>query len=244
MADPHYTLEAQGLYKSYGGIAALQSVNVRVRESSVHALVGENGAGKSTLVKVLAGATLPDAGTLRLDGKEVRFSSTADAAQHGIAVVSQELNLFPDLDVLANLFPMREPMRGPFVARRQMAEQARPVLDELGLDIDLNAPVSTLSLEQRQLLEIARALISRPRVLILDEPTSALQARETERLHEVLRTLRQRAVAVVYVSHILEDVLNLCDEVTVLRNCTGDAWRQDIIIYGALSSHQKASLIK
>jgi len=218
MADPHYTLEAQGLYKSYGGIAALQSVNVRVRESSVHALVGENGAGKSTLVKVLAGATLPDAGTLRLDGKEVRFSSTADAAQHGIAVVSQELNLFPDLDVLANLFPMREPMRGPFVARRQMAEQARPVLDELGLDIDLNAPVSTLSLEQRQLLEIARALISRPRVLILDEPTSALQARETERLHEVLRTLRQRAVAMVYVSHILEDVLNLCDEVTVLRN--------------------------
>jgi ABC-type sugar transport system ATPase subunit len=218
MADSHYTLEAEKLYKSYGGIAALKGVDMRVRAGSVHALVGENGAGKSTLVKMLAGATVPDAGTLRLDGKEVRFSSTADAARHGIAVVSQELNLFPDLDVLANLFAMREPKRGPFIARKQMAAQARPVLEELGLNVDLNMPVSLLSLEQSQLLEIARALLALPRVLILDEPTSALQVRETERLHEVLRTLRQREVAVVYVSHILEDVLNLCDEVTVLRN--------------------------
>src|SRR5947209_16024019 len=114
MADTHYALEAEKLYKSYGGIAALKWVDMRVRAGSVHALVGENGAGKSTLVKILAGATVPDTGTLRLDGKGVRFSSTADAAQHGIAVVSQELNLFPDLDVLANLFAMREPMRGPF----------------------------------------------------------------------------------------------------------------------------------
>jgi ABC-type sugar transport system ATPase subunit len=225
MASSDYMLEAKGLYKSYGGIAALRGVDFRVRAGSVHALVGENGAGKSTLVKVLAGATFPNAGTLRLDGRDVRFSSTADAANHGIAVVSQELNLFPDLDVLANLFPMREPRSGPFVSRSRMQEQARPVLRELGLDVDLHAPVESLSLEQRQLLEIARALMLHPRVLILDEPTSALHAHETERLHHVLRTLRQRQVAVVYISHILEDVLSLCNEVTVLRDgvCVLDA---------------------
>jgi ABC-type sugar transport system ATPase subunit len=211
-------LEAEGLSKLYGGVAALKGVDFHVRASAVHALVGENGAGKSTLVKLLAGALAPDAGVLRLNGQEVRFTSTADAAAHGIAVVSQELSLFPDLDVLANLFPMRELRQGPFVARARMAELAQPVMRELGLDIDLRAPVASLSLEQCQLLEIARALIMRPRVLILDEPTSALHVREKKRLHDALLTLRQREVAVVYISHILEDVLSLCDEVTVLRD--------------------------
>ena len=218
MAGPGYMLEAERLRKSYGGILALKGVDFRARAGSVHALVGENGAGKSTLVKVLAGAISPDSGSLRLDGQEVRFSSTADAARQGIAVVSQELSLFPDVDVLANLFPMREPRWGPFITRARMAAQAEPVLRELGLHVDLRAPVEALSLEQRQLVEIARARMIHPRVLILDEPTSALHARETERLHEVLRALRRREVAVVYISHILEDVLSLCDEVTVLRD--------------------------
>lgn len=218
MSNPGYMLEAERLRKSYGGILALKGVDFRVRAASVHALVGENGAGKSTLVNVLAGAISPDSGSLHLDGQEVRFSSTADAARHGIAVVSQELSLFPDMDVLTNLFPMREPRWGPFIARGRMVEQAEPVLRELGLRLNLHVPVESLPLEQRQLVEIARALMLRPRVLILDEPTSALHVRETERLHEVLRTLRRRQVAVIYISHILEDVLSLCDEVTVLRD--------------------------
>lgn len=218
MPGSHYMLEAEKIRKSYGGIAALKDVDFHVRAGSVHALVGENGAGKSTLVKILAGATLPDTGILRLAGQAVRFPNTAAAAAHGVAIVSQELNLFPDLDVLANLFPRRELMAGPFVARKRMLEQARPVLQELGLEVDPRTPVEDLTLEQRQLLEIARALMVRPQVLILDEPTSALHAHETERLHQVLRMLRQREVAVVYISHILEDVLNLCDEVTVLRD--------------------------
>lgn len=218
MAGSDYMLEAEKLRKSYGGIAALKGVDFRVRAGSVHALVGENGAGKSTLVKILAGATSPDAGILRLAGQEMRFASTAAAATHGVAVVSQELSLFPDLDVLSNLFPVHAPTAGPFVARRRMWERARPVFEELDLELDPRTPVELLTLEQRQLLEIARALMIRPRVLILDEPTSALHAHETERLHEVLRTLRQRQVAVVYISHILEDVLSLCDEVTVLRD--------------------------
>ena len=211
-------LEAEGIEKSYGGVRALAGAGLTVRAGSVHALLGENGAGKSTLVKVIAGAVRPDAGTLRLDGREVSFDSTADAVRNGVAVVSQELSLFPDLDVLSNLFPMREPRRGPFVRRSAMAERARPVLAELGLDVSLRRPLGSLSLAERQLVEVAKALVTQPRVLILDEPTSALEQASTEALMKVLRVLRARQVAVLFVSHILEEVLALCDVITVLRD--------------------------
>ena len=211
-------LQARGLVKSYGGVVALSGADFTVRAGSVHALLGENGAGKSTLVKIIAGALKPDAGTVSLDGRELSLSSTAEAVRHGIAVVSQELNVFPDLDVLSNLYPMREIRRGPFVQRGEMAARARPVLAELGLDVPVRTPVGDLSLAQRQLLEIAKALVTDPRVLILDEPTSALGAQSTEQLFGVLRVLRDRQVGVVFVSHILEDVMALCDEVTVLRD--------------------------
>src|SRR3954470_12297455 len=211
-------LEARGVRKSYGGVVALAGADLTVRAGSVHALLGENGAGKSTLVKAIAGALTPDAGTITLDGREVRFASTADAVRHGVAVVSQELNVFPDLDVLSNLYPMREITRGPFVSRAEMARRAEPVLADLGLDVPLRRRVEELSLAQRQLIEIAKALLSEPRVLILDEPTSALGASSTEMLLEILRVLRSRQVGVVFVSHILEDVMALCDEVTVLRD--------------------------
>ncbi len=148
----------------------------------------------------------------------MRFANTAEAVRSGIAVVSQELNVFPDLDVLANLYTMRELRRGPFVDRAEMARRARPVLRELGLDVGLRTPVEDLSLAQRQLLEIAKALLTEPRILILDEPTSALGQASTEMLLDTLRVLRDRDVGVVFVSHILEDVMALCDEVTVLRD--------------------------
>jgi ABC-type sugar transport system ATPase subunit len=211
-------LEAQGISKSYGGVAALAGASLTVRAGSVHALLGENGAGKSTLVKIIAGAVRPDSGTMSLDGEEVSFSSTAEAARNGVAVVSQELSVFPDLDVLSNLFPMREVKRGPFVNRAAMAERARPVLRDLKLKVDLRQPVGSLSLAQRQLIEIAKALVTNPRVLILDEPTSALEAASTETLIGILEVLRDRQVAVLFVSHILEEVMQLCDEVTVLRD--------------------------
>ncbi len=210
-------LTARGITKAYGGVTALAGADLTVRAGSVHALLGENGAGKSTLIKVITGAVAPDAGTLRLSGREVSFAGTAQAAANGVAVVSQELNLFPDLDVLANLYPMREPTRGAVVDRRRMRERAMPVLRQLGLDVDPTTAVGRLSLAQRQLVEIAKALIVEPRVLILDEPTSALDRAGSERLLGVLRVLRDREVAVVFVSHILEEVMNLCDEITVLR---------------------------
>lgn len=211
-------LEAHDISKTYGGVRALRNVGLSLRPGSVHALLGENGAGKSTLVKIIAGAVRPDAGVLRLDGAEVSFSSTAEAARHGVAVVSQELSLFPDLDVLANLFPMREVMRGPFVSRSAMAERAAPIMADLGLNISFRRQVGTLSLADRQLLETARALLTNPRVLILDEPTSALEQAKSEALLGILGVLRDRKVAVLFVSHILDEVVQLCDEVTVLRD--------------------------
>ena len=211
-------LEAEGIVKVYGGVRALDGAGLRVRPGTVHALVGGNGAGKSTLVKVISGAVRPDVGTVRLDGRPVTFASTADAARHGVAVVAQELSLFPDLDVLANLFPMREPRRGPFVRRGEMAARARPVLADLGLHVSLRRPVGDLSLAERQLVEVARALVMEPRVLILDEPTSALERAGTEALLRAVAVLRERRVAVVFVSHVVEEVLALCDEITVLRD--------------------------
>jgi ABC-type sugar transport system ATPase subunit len=211
-------LDVKDITKSYGGVQALAGANPRVRAGSVHALLGENGAGKSTLVKVIIGAVRPDSGNLRLDGEEVSFSNSADAARHGVAAVSQELSLFPDLDVLSNLFPMREEKRGPFINRKAMEVRARPVLADLGLDVGMRQRVSTLSLAERQLVEIAKALVTEPRVLILDEPTSALEASGVETLLGVLEVLRERKVAVVFVSHILEEVMQLCDDITVLRD--------------------------
>jgi ABC-type sugar transport system ATPase subunit len=211
-------LDVKDITKSYGGVRALAGANLLVRAGSVHALLGENGAGKSTLVKVIIGAVSPDGGTLRLDGEEVSFSNSADAARHGVAAVSQELSLFPDLDVLSNLFPMREEKRGPFIDRRAMEARAKPVLKDLGLDVGMRQRVETLSLAERQLVEIAKALVTEPRVLILDEPTSALEASGVETLLGVLKVLRERQVAVVFVSHILEEVMQLCDDITVLRD--------------------------
>ena len=213
-----YAFEAQAIRKSYGGVRALKGVDLAVRPGTVHALLGENGAGKSTLVKIMTGATNPDSGTLRLDGRDVRFGSTLDASRDGVAIVSQELSLFPHLSVLANLFPMREPRRGPFVDRGEMRRRAAPVLDQLGVSVDPRTPVRELSLADRQLVEIAKALVSEPRVLLLDEPTSALESGASDRLLDILRVLRRREVAVVFVTHILEEVMSVSDEVTVLRD--------------------------
>jgi len=213
-----HVIEAVGISKSYGGVTALRGCDLRVAPGTVHALLGENGAGKSTLVKILTGAVRQDAGRILLDGTPAQFRDTADAARHGVAVVSQELNLFPDLDVLANLFTKREILRRGLLDRTAMTAQAEPVLAELGLHISPRAPVGALTLAQRQLVEIAKALLTNPRVLVLDEPTSALDDAGSARLLRVLRVLRDRRVGVVFVSHILEEVMAVSDEVTVLRD--------------------------
>jgi len=211
-------LEATGVRKAYGGVVALSGVDFAVRPGSVHALLGENGAGKSTLVKIMTGAVRPDRGALRLAGAEATFRSAAEAAARGIAVVAQELSLFPHLDILDNLFTMREPRKGPLVDRRRMRACAIPVLEQLGLARPLHMRVGDLSLAERQLVEIAKALVAKPKVLLLDEPTSALETGASGRLLKILSVLRGRGVGVVFVSHILKEAMSLCDEVTVLRD--------------------------
>ncbi|MFF5493499.1 sugar ABC transporter ATP-binding protein [Streptomyces aquilus] len=212
-------LVGQGLFKSYGGVRALDGVGMRLRSGEVHALVGENGAGKSTLVRILSGTMSADEGAVRL-AKDTR-----------IATVSQELSLFPDLTVRENLFPYRPPRRFGLLDRGAMDRAARPVLAELGLDVDLATEVGELPLADQQLTEIARALLRRPRLLILDEPTSALPAAAVDRLEGVLRTLTGRGIAVLYVTHFLEEVMRLAERVTVLRDgqvALAGARREDV----------------
>ncbi|MFJ2237092.1 sugar ABC transporter ATP-binding protein [Streptomyces sp. NPDC087859] len=199
-------LVAQGLVKSYGGVRALDGAGVRLRGGEVHALVGENGAGKSTLVRIVSGTPAAEEGTMWL-AKNTR-----------IATVSQELSLFPDLTVRENLFPHQPPRRLGLLDRGAMDRAARPVLAELGLDVDLGTEIGELPLADQQLTEIARALLRRPRLLILDEPTSALPAAAVDRLEGVLRTLTGRGIAVLYVTHFLEEVMRFAQRVTVLRD--------------------------
>lgn len=210
---------ATNVSKHYGGIRALDGVDLEIRPGEVQALLGANGAGKSTLVKILVGAESPSAGTLELNGTVVRFRTVQEANAQGISIVSQELNLFPDLDVLQNLFMLREPRYGGILLnRREMRRRAASVVARVGLHVPLEAPVRALRLAEQQLVEIARALLDDPKILFLDEPTSALQADDTRRLLQLVKRLRDSGVAVVYVSHFLEDVFAIADTITVVRN--------------------------
>lgn len=206
------------LRKAYGGIHALAGVDLAIEAGTVHAVVGENGAGKSTLMKILAGAEHPDQGEIRIAGEPVRLASPADARQLGVGIVYQELSLFPERSILANLFPDRQPTRFGLVDRAEMRRRAAPVLSRQGLIVDPDAAVADLGIAERQLVELSRVLIERPRVLILDEPNSALNERETQRLFTVLRELSADGITVVYVSHRLEEVFEIADRITVMRN--------------------------
>jgi ABC-type sugar transport system ATPase subunit len=211
-------VSVRDLVKRYGGVTALDGLNLDVAPGVIHAVVGENGAGKSTLMKILAGVVQPDAGRILLEGTEVLMDSPAAARKRGIGIVYQELSLFPQRSVLANLFVNREPLRRGLVSTDAMREMSRNLLDRLGLDVDVDAPVSRLSIGEQQLVELARVLLEEPRLLILDEPNSALNKRETERLFTVLRQLRADGATMLYVSHRLEEVFAISDRVTVTRN--------------------------
>jgi ribose transport system ATP-binding protein len=210
--------ELSGIHKRYGGVVALAGVDLRVAHGQVRAIVGENGAGKSTLMKVLAGAVVPDAGSVFVNGRTVQLRSVAEANAAGVAIVFQELALFPHLDVLANLFLGREDARLGWVRRRRHEVRAREALDAVGLQVPLDRTVGALTLAEQQLLEIARGLLADSRVLILDEPNSALNAAETERLFRVIRRLRGAGVAILYISHRLEEVVEISDLITVMRD--------------------------
>jgi erythritol transport system ATP-binding protein len=212
-------LEGCRVIKVFSGTTALAGVDFRLESGCVHALIGENGAGKSTLLKILAGIEQPTAGTLRLDGHDVRFTSARDASARGISLIHQELQLFPDLSVAENLFVGRERQtRWGTVDIAAQEAAARQVLTTLGQEVSPRMQLGTLPLGQQQIVEIARALVHDTRVLLMDEPTSALTTSEIPRLFQVIRDLTRQGVAVVYISHRLEELLAIADRVTVLRD--------------------------
>ncbi len=225
-------LEAVAVSKGFPGVQALSDVNLTVAPGEIVAVVGENGAGKSTLMKILAGVQVPDAGTLRLNAREIRFASVDAAQQAGIVLIHQELNLAEGLDVAANIFLGREPrVGGPLgLISSRIYSDAATIMQRLGLDVSPRAAVADLSLGQRQLVEIARALSLQSRYLIFDEPTSSLTERETERLFTVIRQLRADGVGILYISHRLKEVCALSDRVVVLRDGrnAGDLLREDV----------------
>jgi rhamnose transport system ATP-binding protein len=215
----HPLLALRGVSKSFGAVAALQDVQLELSGGEAHALVGENGAGKSTLVKVLAGVHQPDAGTVELDGRPIAFAGPADARSAGIAVIYQEPTLFPDLSVAENIFMGRQPLRGlRRVDSAAMRRRTVELFDRLGVHLDADRPARGLSIADQQLVEVAKALSFDARVLVMDEPTAALSGREVERLFAVTRALRDGGVAVLFISHRLDEVFTLCQRVTVMRD--------------------------
>ncbi|WP_406416840.1 sugar ABC transporter ATP-binding protein [Streptomyces sp. NBC_00842] len=211
-------LECDGIVKVFPGVRALDSVGLRLTAGSVHALLGENGAGKSTLIKVLTGVHTPDGGRLLRNGEEIHLRSPLEATRAGIGVVHQERNLIPGFSVAENITLQNPPSRSGMVDREAMTAPARHCLAELGLDLDPRLPVQELSVAQQQLVEIAKALYTESRVLLLDEPTASLSPQEAERLFDVVGRLTARGTCVVFVSHKLEEVFAICDTVTVLRD--------------------------
>ena len=209
----------RGISKAFFGVPALSNIDLACDAGTIHAIVGENGAGKSTLMAILAGVVAADAGEIRLDGVSVAIASSEIARRRGISVVYQEFNLIPDLSVAENVWLHREVTRWGFLARRHMRQETTQLLEEIGAaDIDPDTPVGRLGIAQQQLVEVARALALRPRILVMDEPTSSLAAHEQERLLDLARALRARGTTVLYISHRLEEIFAIADRITVLKD--------------------------
>ena len=212
-------LEMRQISKSYHGVPVLREVDLEAEGGEVHALVGENGAGKSTLMKILDGAVRADQGSIRLGGELVDIPSPRAAQQLGVDVIHQELLLAPSLDAAENIFLGRTPSRGRvFVDRRTLYQRAEAVLAELGADLDVRVPLRRLTVAQRQMVAIARALSAEARIVVMDEPSAVLTRNELERLFEAIGRLCARGVAVVYISHRLDEVFRLAARVTVLKD--------------------------
>jgi ribose transport system ATP-binding protein len=212
-------LEARGISKSFPGVRALDNVQLTVRRGRLHALLGENGAGKSTLMNILAGVFPPDSGEIRLAGQLMTFRNPREAQQAGISIIFQELNQVPELSVAENIFLGREPLTClGLVDYTRMNREADALLQQLELDVDPRTPVARLRLGAQQVVEIAKALSLNSRVLILDEPTSAVTEQETAVLFRLIRQLKQRGVGLIYITHKLDELPQIADDVTVFRD--------------------------
>lgn len=217
-AQREYLLEMTNVSKSFPGVKALDNVNLKVRPHSVHALMGENGAGKSTLLKCLFGIYKKDTGSILFQGKEIDYKSSKEALENGVSMVHQELNLVLQRTVMDNMWLGRYPRKGFFVDQDKMYQDTKAIFDELDIDIDPRDKVANLSVSQMQMIEIAKAFSYDAKIVIMDEPTSSLTEKEVNHLFTIIRKLKDRGCGIVYISHKMEEIFQLCDEITILRD--------------------------
>lgn len=211
-------LEMKGITKKYPGVIALDNVDFTVREGSIHALMGENGAGKSTLIKVLTGVIKKDTGSMILDGKELDIHSVYEANKNGISAVYQELDLIPELSIAENIFMGREILKQKRIDWKKTQEEAKKSLESMGIDLDVTQKLSKVSTAMQQMVSIARAITIESKLVVLDEPTSSLDTSEVETLFEVIRKLKKQNIAVIFITHRLDEVYAMCDAVTILKD--------------------------
>jgi len=215
-----YILEMENITKKFPGVKALDNIQLKVKKGTVHALMGENGAGKSTLMKILFGMYTPDSGTIKFKGKELRLSSPKDALDNGISMIHQELSPVPYMTVAENIFLGREPVFGKtgWVNTKKLIEDTKKLLESLKINIDPTTKMKDLSIANMQMVEIAKAVSYQSDLMIMDEPTSAITEKEVEHLFEIIDSLKQKGVSIIYISHKMDEIFRICDEITVLRD--------------------------
>lgn len=216
--DNNYILTLKNITKEFPGVKALDDVTINIERGTIHGLVGENGAGKSTLIKVLAGIYQPNKGEIILDGKPCRFNSPIEARRAGISVVHQEIKLAEPLSVAENMFLGNIQLKNGLVDWKGMRRRAREIVEDLGMDIDINAQVSSLTVAKKQIVEIMHAINNNSRILIMDEPSAVLTDRELEVMFRIVKQLRDKGITIIYISHRLDEIFGLCSNVSVLRD--------------------------
>lgn len=213
-----YILKIKSITKEFPGVKALDNVSINIERGTIHGLIGENGAGKSTLIKILAGIYQPNSGDIELNGEICRFDSPIEARRAGISVVHQEIKLSEPLSVAENMFIGNLMMKGFLVDWKGMRQRAQEIVDEMGMDIDVNAQVSSLTVAKKQIVEIMHAINNNSKILIMDEPSAVLTDRELDSMFRTVNQLRDKGITIIYISHRLEEVFRLCDNVSVLRD--------------------------
>ncbi|MEC2057692.1 sugar ABC transporter ATP-binding protein [Peribacillus psychrosaccharolyticus] len=216
----NYILEMENVTKEFPGVKALDSIQFKVKKGSVHALMGENGAGKSTLMKIIFGIYTPDTGMIKFKGHDLKVSSTKEALKNGISMIHQELSPVPHMTVAENIFLGREPTKGKFgwVNNKKMIEDAKDLFKTLNIDLDPNSKMKDLSIANMQMVEIATAVSYDADLIIMDEPTSAITEKEVEKLFEIINSLNAKGVSIIYISHKMDEIFRICDEITVFRD--------------------------
>lgn len=218
MEKNEYLLEMRNIHKAFPGVKALNGVNLKVRRGTVHTLIGENGAGKSTLMKCLFGIYKMDEGEIFLDGKQVAFSDSKNALENGVAMVHQELNQALQRNVMENMWLGRYPSVGPFIKEKEMYVKTKELLQSIGIDVDPKRQMSTMSVSLRQMVEIGKAVSYNSKIIVFDEPTSSLNEQEVEHLFRIINDLRDKGCGIIYISHKMEEILRISDDITVMRD--------------------------